>query len=91
MGKDSTGDPNYQKIADGIDMEAPVDDAFREKLINELRTFPNIFVICGDSEAASHTIQVGTKEADLLRAFVSIMKKYPNVKEFLELCLKNSQ
>ena len=88
MADDLKKDPNYKKIAQGVDFSIGVDDEFRERLINELRTFPNIFLICGDEIAASHTIQVGTNKEDLARAIISIMKKHHNVKAFIEHCLK---
>ena len=84
-------DPNYEQIAQGKDFSIGVDDDFRERLINELRTFPNILLICGDTDSCTHTIQVGTTKDDLARAVISIMKANPNVKAFLEHCLKDAE
>jgi len=84
-------DPNYEKIAQGEDFSIGVDDEFRERLINELRTFPNVFLICGDKDACTHTIQIGTTKDDMARAVISIFKANPNVKAFIEHCLKDAE
>ena len=89
MPKPGSNDPNYIKIADGVNMDTPIDDAFREKLINELRTFPNIFLICGDKNAATHTIQVGTDQNDLKRAVISVFRKHKEAFEFMQDCIKD--
>ena len=81
-------DENYKKLKQGLDFSIPVDGEFRERLINELRTYPNIFLICGDSYTASHTIQYKTK-LEMAKAVISICKKNPNVKTFLKECLNH--
>lgn len=90
MSEGKENDPNYKKIMEeGHDFSLKVDDQFRERLINELRTYPNVFLICCDETNASHSIQIGTKEQHLGRAFVSIMRKHPQVKAFIIQCLKD--
>lgn len=67
-----TNDPNYKKIMEGEDFTLKVDDEYRERLINELRTYPNILLFCGDANGASHAYQGDKKQ--LAQAVASVLK-----------------
>jgi len=81
-------DPNLEKHYKGYDFTLKIDDEFRERLINELRTYPNILLICGDEANASHTIQC-TEEWKLAQAVISVCKREPQLKKFLIQCLQH--
>jgi len=64
------------------------DDAFRERLIKELREYPNVLLFCGDELSASHSIFCRS-EKELAMAVISILKKEPQLRNFMVECLNH--
>jgi len=82
-----TKDPNIEKMFGGDDFTLSVNDEFRERLINELRTYPNILVFCGDAGGASHTYQ-GDK-TQLAQAIVSVLRRDKKLHEYLKVVMSH--
>ena len=68
---------HIKKQLEGEDFTLKVDSEFRERLINELRHFPNIFVIAGDQNGATHTHQGDNDQ--LARAIIHVFKQQPEL------------
>jgi len=62
---------------EGKDYTLAVNDEFRERLINELRHFPNIFVIAGNADGATHTMRGDNEQ--MARAIIHIFRQNPNL------------
>lgn len=78
---------HIKKMLDGEDFTLAVDDEFRERLINELRTFPNIFLIAGDANGSSFTIQGDNDQ--LARSLIQTFKDHPKVAEWIKSILQH--
>jgi len=78
---------HIKKQLEGEDFTLAIDSEFRERLINELRSFPNIFLIAGDGGGATYTIQGDNDE--LARAILTIFKTNPEVAEWFKKILQH--
>jgi len=78
---------HIQEQLDGEDYTLKVDSEFRERLINELRHFPNIFLIAGDGNGASYTVQGDNDE--LAKNIIHILKKNPELASWFKIILQH--
>jgi len=86
MGK-TEHDKHIQEQLDGEDYTLAVDSEFRERLINELRHFPNLFLIAGDANGASYTVQGDNDE--LAKNIIHILKQQPKLAEWFKTILQH--
>jgi len=83
MGETKPEDNEHIKqMLGGKDFTKGIDDEFRERMINELRTFPNIFVIAGDENGATHTMQGDNEQMG--RCIIHIFKQKPELAKWFK-------
>jgi len=80
-------DKHIQEALDGKDFTLGVDDEFRERLINELRHFPNILVIAGDANGSTHTVMGNNDE--LAKAIIQMFRTKPELFDFFKLLMEH--
>ena len=78
---------HIKKQLEGEDFTLKVDGEFRERLINELRHFPNIFLIAGDAQGSTYTVQGDNEE--LARGIIHILKSEPKIAEWFRQILQH--
>jgi len=78
---------HIKKQLEGEDFTLSVNGEFRERLINELREFPNLFVIAGDASGATYTVQGNNDE--LAQGIITIFKTTPELAEWFRKILQH--
>lgn len=68
-----TDEPNFKRMLSGEDFTLKVDDELRERLINELRMYPNILVFCGDEKGGTRTFQGDPTQ--LAKAIIVVLRE----------------